>query len=71
MGGVLRWFGGVAVDRSKSNNFVEATAAVFETHPDFKLCITPEGTRSRVEKLKTGFYWIARTAGSTAGVVPF
>ena len=29
----------------------------------FHLCITPEGTRSRVEEWKKGFYFIAQGAG--------
>ena len=29
----------------------------------FKLCITPEGTRSRVDEWKKGFYFIALKAG--------
>jgi 1-acyl-sn-glycerol-3-phosphate acyltransferase len=54
--------GGFPVDRSKTNNFVDAVADIFKTEADFKLCITPEGTRTRVTKLKTGFYYIALKA---------
>ncbi|MEM1215121.1 MAG: 1-acyl-sn-glycerol-3-phosphate acyltransferase [Bacteroidota bacterium] len=54
--------GGVPVDRSKSNNFVDAVAAVFPRREVFRLCLAPEGTRSKVDHLKTGFYYIALQA---------
>ena len=62
-GFIFRWLGGVPVDRSKSNNFVEGVATVFAKKDKFKVVIAPEGTRSKVEKLKSGFYYIAKTAG--------
>jgi 1-acyl-sn-glycerol-3-phosphate acyltransferase len=55
--------GGVPVDRSKSNNFVDAMAAQFDQNEDFMLTIAPEGTRGKVKKWKTGFYHIAVKAG--------
>jgi 1-acyl-sn-glycerol-3-phosphate acyltransferase len=62
-GGLFRWLGGVPVDRSKRTNFVQAVADIFTEREIFKLAVAPEGTRRRVEKLKTGFYYIAKTAG--------
>ncbi|MCB0794481.1 MAG: 1-acyl-sn-glycerol-3-phosphate acyltransferase [Flavobacteriales bacterium] len=62
----LGWFfraaGGFPVDRSKSTDLVEQVAGFFRADPDFKIAITPEGTRKRVEKWKTGFHRIARAA---------
>jgi 1-acyl-sn-glycerol-3-phosphate acyltransferase len=55
--------GGVPVDRSKSNNFVDAMVAQFNANDDFMLTIAPEGTRGKVKKWKTGFYHIAVQAG--------
>jgi 1-acyl-sn-glycerol-3-phosphate acyltransferase len=55
--------GGVPVDRSKSNNFVDAMVEQFNTNDDFMLTIAPEGTRGKVKKWKTGFYHIAVQAG--------
>ena len=54
--------GGYPVDRSKNNNYVDAVAKIFENNPDFRLTIAPEGTRSKVDKLKSGFYYIAQKA---------
>ena len=43
------------------SNFSMAETA--KQTPVFHLCITPEGTRSRVEEWKKGFYFIALKAG--------
>jgi 1-acyl-sn-glycerol-3-phosphate acyltransferase len=62
-GAFFRWLGGIPVDRSKSSNFVAATAEAFRREPRLHLVLAPEGTRKKVEKFKTGFYHIARLAG--------
>ena len=60
--------GALPIDRSKKNSIdekkssVEAIADLFESHNELRLVITPEGTRSRVEKWKTGFYYVALKA---------
>lgn len=41
---------------------VDAMAELFEKHPELKLVITPEGTRKKVTKWKTGFYYVALKA---------
>lgn len=61
-GKILRWLGGYPVDRSATHNYVDAVARIFEHNDNFRLCIAPEGTRSKVDKLKTGFYYIAKKA---------
>lgn len=58
-GGLFRWMGGYPVDRSKSTNFVDAVVDIFNTKEQFAIILTPEGTRQKVNKLKTGFYYIA------------
>ena len=62
LGWLLRKIGGIPVDRSKGNNMVVKTAAVFRQYDDLNIVITPEGTRKRVEKWKRGFYYIAELA---------
>ena len=62
-GRMMRDMGGVAVDRSKSANTVEASIAEFAKRDEFMLTIAPEGTRGKVTKWKTGFYNIAVGAG--------
>lgn len=59
LGGVMRWLGGIPVDRSRSGNLVATMVAAFASQPKLTLVIPPEGTRSRVTRWKTGFYHIA------------
>ncbi|MEG0821204.1 MAG: lysophospholipid acyltransferase family protein [Burkholderiaceae bacterium] len=62
-GALMRWMGGIAVDRSQSNNLVEASAqAIRQADGALQLVVPPEGTRSKVRYWKTGFYWIAVSA---------
>ena len=56
------------MDRSKDNNLVDAVVRIFNDHEKFAVAIAPEGTRSKVTRLKTGFYHIARKAG--AAIIP-
>lgn len=62
-GGVMRWLGGIAVNREKSNNLVAASAeSITQASVPFQLIVPPEGTRSKTRYWKTGFYYIALTA---------
>ena len=60
VGVVLRWLGGIPVNRSKSTNFVRAVVNEFEKRDRLTIVLTPEGTRKKVTKLKSGFYYMAR-----------
>ena len=63
-GGLMRWLGGIAVDRSQSTNLVAASAqALRAAEGSVHLVVPPEGTRSQTRHWKTGFYWIAHEAG--------
>jgi 1-acyl-sn-glycerol-3-phosphate acyltransferase len=70
-GGLFRSLGGYPVDRSRSQNFVDAVVELIDNQEDMVVCIAPEGTRSRVEKLKSGFYYIARGAQIPIFMVKF
>lgn len=61
-GDMMRRMGGIPVDRSKSNNMVDAMVAEFDKRDDFILTIPPEGTRGSVRQWRTGFYYIALKA---------
>jgi 1-acyl-sn-glycerol-3-phosphate acyltransferase len=65
--GVFGWIGrrigGIPVDRSKSTNFVDQVAAEFNRRENFVLAVTPEGTRSKTQYWKSGFYYMALAAG--------
>ena len=51
--------GGVPVDRTRKNSITDQMAEEFNKREAFHLAITPEGTRSLVDKWKMGFYHIA------------
>ena len=61
-GDMMRRMGGIPVDRSKSQNMVDAMVAEFNNRDDFLLTIPPEGTRGSVKQWRTGFYYIALKA---------
>lgn len=62
LGWLVRGLGGVPVDRSKNNRLVDQILALYDSRDRFGLVITPEATRSRVTKLRRGFYNISLQA---------
>ncbi|WP_299100546.1 1-acyl-sn-glycerol-3-phosphate acyltransferase [uncultured Winogradskyella sp.] len=58
----FRAVGGQPLDRTPGQNKVEAIAKLFEGKKEFRLALSPEGTRKKVDKWKTGFYYIAKAA---------
>lgn len=62
IGWTLRQLGGYPVVRDKQLNSVDSVVKIFEKNENFFLTLAPEGTRAKVDKLKTGFYYIALKA---------
>jgi 1-acyl-sn-glycerol-3-phosphate acyltransferase len=62
MGWFMRAIGGLPVNRSSANALVERTAQEFASRKRMVLVLAPEGTRKKVEKWRSGFWHIARTA---------
>ena len=60
---LLRWMGGIPVDRSRHHGLVGEAVRAFESGDKRVLAIAPEGTRRRVERFRSGFLHIARNAG--------
>jgi len=58
----FRWMGGAPLDRTGGLNKVDSITALFNQRSVFRMAIAPEGTRKKVKKLKTGFYYIALKA---------
>ncbi len=56
---LLLYLGGIPVRRDQRSGLVEAMLAEFAKHERMWLAMTPEGTRSRTEFWKSGFYRIA------------
>ncbi len=63
LGWILKRMGGTPVDRSAKLGMVDQAVALFKADENFMLGLSPEGTRKRVDTLKTGFYHIAKKAG--------
>ena len=61
-GGIMRGLGGIGVDRSARHNYVESVAQLLSDSERLGLIIPAEGTRSKAERWKTGFYYVALKA---------
>ncbi len=59
---IIRWLGGIAIDRSSHSNIVDKIVKIFNENEKFVLAIAPEGTRHKVDYWKSGFYHIAKEA---------
>ncbi len=62
LGPIMRGLGGLAIDRSSSQDAVQQMAGIFAEREDLILAVTPEGTRSRREYWRSGFYYISLAA---------
>ena len=62
-GAILRWRGGIPVDRASPHGVVGDSIAAFSRMDRRILAIAPEGTRRQVKQFKSGFLQIARGAG--------
>jgi len=62
-GGLMRWLGGIPIDRSRTHGVVDQVTQQYRDNPQLVVLIPPEGTRSRVREWRTGFYHIANNAG--------
>lgn len=58
----FRKMGGFPVDRFHKHNMVDQVVSYFNSHESFVLALSPEGTRKKVDRLRTGFYHIALKA---------
>jgi len=63
LGPVMRWLGGLPVNRERPKGVVEQTVAMFAERESLLLAVAPEGTRKPVTQWKNGFYRIALGAG--------
>ena len=58
-GFIFKFWGGIPIDRDKNKNYVETVVELINNNKINHLSIAPEGTRKKVKKWKTGFYYIA------------
>ena len=59
-GWFFRWMGGYPVDRTVRKGLVQQVSEIYRSKDRFAIAIAPEGTRKKVRRLKTGFYFIAK-----------
>ena len=62
-GWFMRKLGGIPVDRRSPHSLVMQMAEKFKSIDDLVLAVPPEGTRSKVDVWKSGFYHIASASG--------
>ncbi|MDX1705604.1 lysophospholipid acyltransferase family protein [Pseudidiomarina sp.] len=61
--GIMRWLGGIPVDRRKPQGVVEQSIEAFDQRDELILALAPEGTRRKVAEWKKGFLHIAKATG--------
>ena len=61
-GPLMKWLGGIPIDRTMSHNVVASAVEQFRKNENLLIAVPPEGTRSKAEYWKTGFYNIAYNA---------
>lgn len=69
LGWIISYFGVVPV--KKGSNQIDQIIDLFNTREKLSYGLAPEGTRSKVEKLRTGFYYIAKGANVPVIMVTF
>lgn len=62
LGIFMRSIGGIPVNRRKRTRLVDQIAEIFDEHEDMIIGIAPEGTRSKTNHWRSGFYYIALKA---------
>lgn len=59
---LMRWMGGVPLDRSSPQGVVATITEAFQSEEQLILGLSPEGTRSAVSSWRSGFWRIAKAA---------
>jgi 1-acyl-sn-glycerol-3-phosphate acyltransferase len=65
-GFIMRALGGYPVERNpakKNGSIVDQIIDIINNEDEIRITFTPEGTRSKVKRLRSGFYTIAKATG--------
>ena len=62
LGWLFKSMGGAPVNRGSKSNTVDSIVDIFNKREIFRLALSPEGTRKKVNTWKTGFYYVAKKA---------
>ncbi len=68
LGPLMRWLGGIPVDRSQRTGLTGQLADELRRRPALCLALAPEGTRGRAPRWRSGFYHVALAAGVPVGL---
>jgi 1-acyl-sn-glycerol-3-phosphate acyltransferase len=60
--GLLRWLGGVPIERGPAASRVQSTARLMAAYDRIGVALSPEGSRGLVPHWRTGFYHLATAA---------
>ncbi|MCB0044215.1 MAG: 1-acyl-sn-glycerol-3-phosphate acyltransferase [Caldilineaceae bacterium] len=71
IGALLKKLGGIPINRTKNHNVVDQIIDAFKERDHMIMAITPEGTRSKVQYWRSGFYHIAVGADAPIVMVAF
>ncbi|VEI13297.1 1-acyl-sn-glycerol-3-phosphate acyltransferase [Trueperella bialowiezensis] len=63
LGPIIRWLGGISVDRPRNTGMVEGIVSQMADLDQVQLVIAPEGTRKKKDYWKSGFWHIANQSG--------
>ena len=66
LGFIMRYLGGYPVERNpakKKISVVDQIKNIINNEEEIRITFTPEGTRGKVKRLRTGFYTIAKDTG--------
>ena len=66
--GVFLWLGGVPINRRERTGMIAQLVEDFAQRESSHFCIAPEGTRSKTDHWKSGFYRLAIKAGVPVGL---
>ena len=61
-GGIMKFLGGIPVNRKSTKGFVGQMVHKFKETEKLVVTISPSGTRDRLDHWRSGFYWITYEA---------
>jgi len=65
---LFRCLGGVPINRREATGMIRQLTEAYALKESFSICIAPEGTRSKSDHWKTGFYRLALSTGLPLGL---
>ncbi len=68
MGPIMKALGGIPLERDKSKNFVDQIVEIIKSRDEIALIVAAEGTRSKAEYWRSGFYYMALEANVPIGL---